>query len=211
MNENINLCEILKGHEGETFYSPTFGELILQDTTRTLLFEREDGVEIILLRNGKWSRDSEDISVFPSKDQRDWNKWIEEQNDKIPKTWSELVDRRGYTGMCAQVDYTTEETKTMSGCGGSPVEKSARALLKIYQLIEVGYGGNVTYERCSELQYDNVYKIAPIGLRNYIKFDIEEVEEEMNMNHIMFHTRKQAEEFLSYPENVQLLKDYFMI
>lgn len=25
MNENINLSKILKGHEGETFYSPTFG------------------------------------------------------------------------------------------------------------------------------------------------------------------------------------------
>lgn len=29
MNENINLFEILKGHEGETFYNPIFfGDLI---------------------------------------------------------------------------------------------------------------------------------------------------------------------------------------
>lgn len=31
MNENINLCEILKGHEGETFYSPLFGNIILSN------------------------------------------------------------------------------------------------------------------------------------------------------------------------------------
>lgn len=30
MNENINLSEILKGHEGETFYSPAYGELKLR-------------------------------------------------------------------------------------------------------------------------------------------------------------------------------------
>lgn len=26
-NNNINLCKILKGHEGKTFYSPTFGNI----------------------------------------------------------------------------------------------------------------------------------------------------------------------------------------
>lgn len=25
--DNINLCKILKGHEGNTFYSPIFGDL----------------------------------------------------------------------------------------------------------------------------------------------------------------------------------------
>lgn len=29
MNENINLCEILKGHEGEVFYSPVLGNVTL--------------------------------------------------------------------------------------------------------------------------------------------------------------------------------------
>lgn len=28
---------------------------------------------------------------------------------------------------------------------------------------------------------------------------------------IAFHTKKQAEDFISYPENIQLLKDYFII
>lgn len=29
MNENINLCEILKGHEGETFWNPLVGNIEL--------------------------------------------------------------------------------------------------------------------------------------------------------------------------------------
>lgn len=32
-----------------------------------------------------------------------------------------------------------------------------------------------------------------------------------NFSPIMFHNHEQAEEFLLYPENVQLLKDYFQI
>ena len=28
---------------------------------------------------------------------------------------------------------------------------------------------------------------------------------------IAFHTKKQANEFIRYPENIQLLKDYFMV
>ena len=30
-------------------------------------------------------------------------------------------------------------------------------------------------------------------------------------SHIAFHTNEQAEERLSYPEHIELLKDYFMI
>lgn len=89
---DLNLCEILKGHEGETFYSPTFGELTLTDFIgKTIRFERKDGIDIILLHNGKWCKDSEEISVYPSKDQRDWNKWDDENNSKVPKTFDDLV------------------------------------------------------------------------------------------------------------------------
>ena len=38
MNEQINLLEILKGHEGETFYSPTFGNIKLSCISDVLYF-----------------------------------------------------------------------------------------------------------------------------------------------------------------------------
>lgn len=195
MNENINLREILKGHKGETFYSPTFGELILQDIGWTLLFKRKNDVEIILLHNGKWATDSEDISVFPSKDQRDWIKWDEENNHKTPKTWSELIKIIGDNWNI----YVYEENAK------SPIEKSALALLKIHQLIEVGYGGNVTDEEWK----NNDTKYAIVLFKDEKDFSIDN---RLHLfSHITFHTKEQAEEFLSYPENVQLLKDYFMM
>lgn len=81
MNENINLVEILKGHEGETFYSPLFGEVILISASetgsdypiivRTCTGSREKftsrGVFYISFEDGE-------CLLFPDKDQRDWNK-----------------------------------------------------------------------------------------------------------------------------------------
>ena len=84
------------------------------------------------------------------------------------------------------------------------IVKSALALLKIHQLIEVGYGGNITkeeWEKAFELKYViscTADKSFPIHTTNCI-------------HTIAFHTKEQAEEFLKYTENVELVKDYFMI
>lgn len=82
MNNELNLCEILKGYEGETLYSRAFG--ICQ-----LISVLEDGIEIEVhnleandltiyyTTDGKLAIDGEQ-DLFPSKGQRNWNKWIEE-------------------------------------------------------------------------------------------------------------------------------------
>ena len=88
-------------------------------------------------------------------------------------------------------------------CGISPIEKSALALLKIYKLIEEGYGGNVTREEY--LSPISKYSIIYDGKRFVINHYL------YGVYHISFHTNDQAEEFLLYPENIQLLKDYNLI
>ena len=92
----------------------------------------------------------------------------------------------------------------MTSTGISPIERSALALLKIHQLIEIGYGGNITNEEWKE--------------HTKIKYTIDLKDKKLICSytyhfksHIAFHTKEQAEEFLKYSENVQLLKDYFMI
>lgn len=208
MNENINLCEILKGHEGETFYSSFYGIVELLYVNKEFCKFLSSTMSFIINSNGKYDSNAE-LCVFPSKDQRNWNKWIKEQNSKVPKTWSELVLTNKAESYCV---HTLNNTYLSSDNNKRIIEKSALALLKIHQLIEVGYGGNVSYERCSSIKYENVFKIAPCGNPKYnLVFDIIEIEGEHDMNHAMFHTREQAEEFIKYPENVQLLKDYFMI
>lgn len=92
MNKNIKLNEILKGHEGETFYCSLTGEnvkfqYIIEPLIRVI---RENKVNLDFCSNGGFYPNGECL-LFPSKDQRDWNKWLEEQNPKVPKTWSEIV------------------------------------------------------------------------------------------------------------------------
>lgn len=80
MNKNINLCEILKGHEGETFYSPVFGIVILQEILNDCLCIKSVDKVINLYKDGKYDIHGE-CMIFPSKDQRDWNKWNNEVSE----------------------------------------------------------------------------------------------------------------------------------
>ena len=94
MNENINLSEILKGHVGETFYSPIFGDVKLVYAVTEDIISYPIAVKVVstdqvyyFTEEGKYEASVLDgeMLLFPSKDQRDWNKWIEE-NNKLPKT-----------------------------------------------------------------------------------------------------------------------------
>lgn len=202
MNENINLCEILKGHEGEIFWSDVFGLITLVEIYEDFISCHWTNAEVLNFHSNGSRIEGERCTLFPSKDQRDWNKWIEEQKPKVPKTWNELekqpiCDSYILGKGLGEVEFTKK--------GVTPIEKSALVLLKIHQLIEVGYGGNVTEEEwdknyvCFVIRYDTMYKRFVIGRCV------------SNIQHIAFHTKEQAEEFLSKQENVQLLKDYFMI
>lgn len=200
MNDNINLCEILKGHEGETFYNPTFGNMKLNAIYGKFIkfMSIDRSVALTINSNGTFCSSGE-VCIFPSKDQCDWNKWIEEHKPKVPKTWSKIKDKNIYYFKVCNDLIELESSATVL----SPIEKSALALLKIHQLIEVGYGGNA-------IKTSDNNTICIIYDVNTSTFMIN-VCSSLWRSHIMFHTREQAEEFLSYPENIELLKDYFMI
>ena len=158
-----------------------------------------------LCPNGHFlNEDRGECMLFQSKDHRDWNKWVEELKPKTPKTWSDIKEEEKFQGNAAIVVNREELIET-------PIIKSANALLKIHQLIEVGYGGNVTNE-----EWRNSKLIKVIISRQELKEIGEDTPftkllTQFTFSHIAFHTKEQAEEFLKYPENVQLLKDYFMI
>lgn len=200
MNENINLCEILKGHEGETFYSPCYGYItlkLIKPHCYFSLFFDDNNSEYKFTKHGKISTSNDaECVLFSSKDQRDWNKWVEEQKPKVPKTWSDIKEEEKFQGNAAIVVNKEELIET-------PIIKSTNALLKIHQLIEVGYGGNAI-----KTPDNNTICIIYDFHTNMFMVN---VCSSLWRSHIIFHTKEQAEEFLKYPENIQLLKDYFMI
>ena len=77
MNENINLCQILKDcPKGTKLWSPVWGDITSETINAfdgLVYVLKHKGVHIIL-NNGKFDADGECI-IFPSKDQRDWSKF----------------------------------------------------------------------------------------------------------------------------------------
>lgn len=209
----MNLCEILKGHEGETFYSPIAGDVKLLEIVDNCVLridcgtdnEMSDSSILPLYSDGSFRKGGE-CMLFPSEYNRDWNIWLEEQKPeapKIPKTWSDIIKANEISSVMASINWPDCIEGTTNN--NTPIEKSALALLKIHQLIEIGYGGYPT-------MYEKMYKsdkIRTIGINFDYDFYIEEYT--IPSNHIAFKSELKAREFLAYPENIQLLKDYFMI
>ena len=205
----LNLCEILYGHEGEKFYCALDGQIVTLINiwdNGTIEFKRPNGISRCRYSNGGFL-DTGECQIFPSKDQRDWNKWVEEKKPKTPKTWEEFVKTTKIAGLRAEINTIWNDTVYAGTCRNIPIEKSALALLKIHQLIEVGYGGNVINDEW--IDRDITKYFISFGNDNIIGIEKTILSEEFS--HIAFHTKEQAEEFLSYPENIELLKDYFMI
>ena len=92
MNENINLCEILKDcPKGTKLYSSIFGEVEFQEVTKgneypivvsTNNIIDEEREQVKFASDGKFWAEHKDAEcvLFPSKDCRDWSKF------KISKT-----------------------------------------------------------------------------------------------------------------------------
>lgn len=139
-----------------------------------------------------------------------WMEWKDSKKSKTPKTWNELIEQNKQCELSVEikteVNYKTNK-KVDASVAISPIEKSALALLKIHQLIKVGYGGNVSKD---EFFDERIMKYIINLEKEEGRFRIYQGINMMN-THIAFHTKEQAEEFLSYPKNVQLLRDYFQI
>lgn len=206
MNKNINLCKILKGHEGEIFYLYLRDMFVtLEKVTKNEIWLLYADCDRTILNSHGGYKEFLGLQLFPSEDQRDWNIWLEEQKPEVPKTWSEFVEKDN-RAITYNLEATYNEYQPHS-TSYTPIEKSALALLKIHQLIEAGYGGVASATEASVnnklcyFSYDyttNEFEVTPLTSRITSQF-------------ILFHTKEQAKEFLKYPENIQLLRDYFMI
>lgn len=87
------------------------------------------------------------------------------------------------------------------------IGKSAEALVKLHQRIEDGYGGVPTLEEWQALGLSNSFYNIEVN----VVTGMLEIVAGTNLSLIGFHTAEQAEDFMAYPDNVQLIKDLFMI
>lgn len=210
--QELDLCVILKGHEGETFYSPIFGNIKLQSIHEAVYFITDSGIIISFVKDGKYipGYKNAECLIFPSKNKQNWNKWNKEHNPKIPKTWEEIsevgsnIDFDDYSLECYNLRDGSYNGHYDTSKGKESIEKVALAILKIYQLIEKGYGGNITKDEWKDATNWKYTIICESNDKLYVECAIDR-------RPIAFHTEEQAKEFMSYPENIQLVKDFFMM
>lgn len=188
----MDLSIILKGHEGETFWNPLLGDVKLHSVgaygNKNIIVISYEGK---LINTLKGFDSTNNMAIYPSATQRIWLKWLREQT---PKVWDDVE--------IANPDIL-KNINFLRANNHDPVSNAALALLKINILIEKGYGGNITNE---EWENDSPkWAIKPFDS----EFDYTQVSHDRS--HIAFHCKEQAGEFLKHFENIQLLKDYYMM
>lgn len=119
------------------------------------------------------------------------------------KTWRDVEEY--FTDIDLELGDIIESSINYSHCSIQLISKCI-ATLKISKLIELGYGGIMTEEEWENTEFKKYGIICkPYNKELFIK----DIWSEQCF--ISFHTKHQAEEFMSYPENLELVKQYFMI
>lgn len=125
------------------------------------------------------------------------------------KTWKDL-EKSGvevyssWGKLGADITATRPSEKIINKC---------IATLKIAKLFEFGYGGMVSNEEWEDntcLKYYIVLEINK-GRDRVMKPSIQCNYEADEKHFIAFHTKQQAEEFMSYNDNRKLIEQYYMI
>lgn len=129
------------------------------------------------------------------------------KKDKI-NTWRDIKRIDGcFINNFSEINKLTE-TITRDDCDknvfiSEKYTKAALALAQISQLMPY-YGGEVTDKEWENNEWKYVVSI-------YGKKDIELIDTAHYKSLIVFHTAQQRDKFLSFPENVQLVKDLYMV
>ena len=118
------------------------------------------------------------------------------------KTWDDVV--KHYPHFKDDIDKL--EHGVLYGWDG--MSDKIIATYKISKLIELGYGGMVSDEEWGDTMFKK-YAILYRPYKNGKKLFIKDAWEEKCF--IAFHTKEQATDFMSYPENRTLAEQYFLI
>ena len=96
MNENINLCEILKDCPKDTkLYCTFLGDVLFSKIKNNKIFVHIRCVEYYFYSDGTFNPEGECV-IFPSREQRDWSKFkvpIKKFNPKDFKPFDKVLVR----------------------------------------------------------------------------------------------------------------------
>lgn len=120
------------------------------------------------------------------------------------KTWQDVITKAG-TEAPEENLYFDNYVIVRNVVGISPELKAKlEATYRIAKIIELGYGGMISPK---EWKDRNILKYCIIRVNNEWMY----ATRTDHFQYIAFHTREQAEEFMSYPENEYLVELYYMM
>lgn len=201
----LNLCETLKYcPEGEQFWSPMMGDVKLHNVDH-----EEKRIYVVLKTGVKWYINadatlttcdvtSEEIMLYPSKEQRDWTKVKYEPKKELPKTWEEFCQQNPIVKLEYFIDDSScvRKAKIEGGIRHKeydrnilPSRQAAEAhlaLMQLHQLRDAWREGWVP-----DYNNDNQCKYAITKLRS----EYEIFEYKVSSFFLSFQDEKRADEF----------------
>lgn len=153
MNENIDLTKILKDcPKGTKFYSTIDGEVEFVEIGHgSLLYFTDHRVSLVYCKTGRVHTDRGECVLLPSKEQRDWSKFVptwETKKEVVKVTlhpFDKVLVRVGsaHPWLAQMVTFITDEgIETADGdswCDGIPYNKDTAHLLYTTDNPEVEY------------------------------------------------------------------------
>ena len=154
----------------------------------------------------KWQEEAETNPYFEGKISNMEDLFDKENLQSGPeiKTWKDVVENNPNCNYQEYLDSISEGPGMALGI--NPICKKMIATYKIAKLIELGYGGIVSKEEWADKELCKWYIAIGIDGKLQIGSSYENWQE-----FISFHTKKQAAEFMSYPENNKLIQQYYMM
>lgn len=148
--QGLNLCEILKYcPEGEPLWSPMLGDVKLYDVNQEAKM-----VDVELESGDTWDINadgtitfgnvtSQEIMLYPSREQRDWTKVKYEKKKELPKTWEKFCEdnprkkNEAYFDLCSKICIITQDYEYRDKYTDKnllPSKQAAEAHLALMQL-----------------------------------------------------------------------------
>lgn len=209
--KNINIAKFLRGMIGLKLYTCSHGWLVLEEVNDDgyIKLKLESGQRVVLDRYGRLHPDGECvISTSPTSGKLVWERWDKSKVSEFPpKTWEEFCQICDDISLDSSVRVVGgKEFKRYNY--NSLYERAAEALLKISQLIGLGYGGVVTKEEWRKKGEKYTISCQFTSGTPPQPYFLPAITDEPTP--IAFHTWEQVEEFLSFSSNQLLLHDYFL-
>ena len=151
--QKLNLCDVLRYcPEDEPFWSPMLGDVKFYDIGQSVVIvrvEMENGETWVINADGTITIGgvtSQEIMLYPSREQRDWTKVKYEPKKELPKTWeefckqNELREGEYFLGNCCNLmpvggyGGTREDMRDRNILPSSEAAEAHLALMQLHQL-----------------------------------------------------------------------------